>query len=750
MLFGSEFSKDHFVGVSVLDDGSLKPRVNDVKTGEQTDLVSAFDKFLKTPTRPRRSAIHHFFLKFVTRTLSSLQHSLLSEFLRFDHGNDNEPSFDDQYLNKIKKVQTDLIGEIRQASQRQPQDPVGNAAIERLLEESGIHLHFRSRPPESILADSIKESTAIELREFFRRVGGDEFSKFRNYDLSLAQYRVRREGLTIRDNEPLVLRIRDEICVTTSALSEPKAVTSEEPRSSERPESQAADDHKVQGSAESNKRKILDSGRIWKHLTISRDETSASNFLHERLLILFIDKRYTCNNHDNLNHSKIKINEAANVSRQEQQSVSFTTYPRTGAMFNPYSSDKSPHQQASMARSPESILYSPIPFNDMDSHNHECSVVDNERGVDIWSRRAISSIAPLEVEDQSTKNDGGSTYENWKIIHLLAKHPGRPPFTAYIDKPVWGPGLRGDEFALKAFLPLTDVEGYVRQSGFDFPISREYSNECLQPELRRVLSGKQPPPEPLHHHEVIKLHSQDMIEAMEAFVTLQPGFWKYFPNFDAREPIEAPYMFWYTYGSPEALQQLSELHQNLMRTLTLWIDRNYEEKYTEAKRQLANGVVTLRTIPFLLFPGDVLVWKEKQKTKAAIASSLLVRDSPPILYWDSTRPWLGSNRPADGTKKGEFSTAWRVQTWSYRFDGEFLNDEGFKQITFKASSLDQKVPISKLGVHPLRFADEKTKHQLETRGRNFWACRHRNLVSSIGEEGVFAVCETNPAGYNMT
>lgn len=316
---------------------------------------------------------------------------------------------------------------------------------------------------------------------------------------------------------------------------------------------------------------------------------------------------------------------------------------------------------------------------------------------------------------------------------------------AYIDKPMWGPGLNGDEFSLKAFLPVADAEGYVRQSGFDFSINREYSNKCLQPELRRATSKKQPPPEPLHHHEDIRLHSQEMIEAMEAFLALQPGFRDNFPSFDAREPIEAPYMFWYIYRSTEALQQLSPSQQSLMNALTSWIDKNYEEKYVEARRQLDNGVITLRTIPFLLFPGDVLVWKdrkEKDKTKAAITSSLLVRESQPILYWDSTRPWTEDSRLSEGNKKGEFSSIWTVQTWSYKFDGEFLHDKGSKKIKFKASSLDQEVPISKLGVHPLRFTDEKTKLQLETRGKKFWTCRHRNLVSHIGDDGIFTVSET--------
>ncbi|KAK7715730.1 hypothetical protein SLS63_011319 [Diaporthe eres] len=318
---------------------------------------------------------------------------------------------------------------------------------------------------------------------------------------------------------------------------------------------------------------------------------------------------------------------------------------------------------------------------------------------------------------------------------MIPQPIGQPP-PAYLDKPVWAPGFGRDNFRLKAFLPVSNVQEYVQQSGLDFTISRFYSESSLMPELRRALAQKKPPPDPVYHHEQIHLHSQQMIEALQEFLTSQTEYLKKFPNFNVRAPIGAPYIFWYTCRSTAALQQLSPPHQDLMRTLTSWIDKNYDEKYVEAKLHLESGVITLRTMPFLLCPGDVLVWKEKGKTKAAVTSSGVFQRSPPILYWDSSQMLEVGNSRMEGSK-GEFSTTWGVDVWSYKFNGEFLRDKRSKEIKFKASSLEQEVDISKLGVYPLRFADEKTKLQLETRGKTFWTCRHRNLVSHTGEEGLF-------------
>lgn len=748
MTHWTEFADDYLICILTPDDGSLKLVLSVGETSETIDLASAFDKYLKSSTTSRRGRIHEFFSSFASSSASSLELNLLSRFLKFDHSNDDGPTFNDQYSGSIEKLQVDLLEEIRQSIQRQSPELIRHAAIEKLLEESELRSRLLSRSAESVIASSLNERAVIGFRRMYRNFQGVTTTEYENYESSLAQYQIRRKGLKIRGNQHLVSRTWEEICNRTSALEKAwYAVTEDEAETSEHSEAQEiGGDQKAHTYPRKRKLKTLDSRQIWKHLTISRDETSASNFLHERLLILFLNSAHTCSKDSEFEDKSTRNIEIPKTASRGQHSSSFAPHRRTGAMAEQHSSRQVSTQQSSVVKASDTELPSASPFKDTNSRTHDRSTDDKKRHDDMRSYRSTSSVTSIGIENRSAEDAGRSEYEKWKIINFIAETPGRPPLMAYIDKPVWGPGLRGDEFSLKAFLPVSDAEGYVRQAGFDFSINREYSDECLQPELRKALSKKQPPPEPLHHHEEIRLHSQEMIEALEAFLTLQPGFWDNFPSFNAREPIEAPYIFWYTYRSPEALQELRPSHQSLMRTLTTWIDRNYEDKYNEAKRQLENGVITLRSMPFLLCPGEVLVWKEKDKTKAAIASSLLVRQSLPILYWDGTRPWAEGNRSSEGTKKGEFSSTWEVNTWSYKFDGEFLHDKGSKRIKFKASSLDQEVAISKLGVHPLRFADEKTKLLLETRGKNFWTCRHRNLVSYIGEEGIFAVCEKGPPG----
>lgn len=354
-------------------------------------------------------------------------------------------------------------------------------------------------------------------------------------------------------------------------------------------------------------------------------------------------------------------------------------------------------------------------------------------------RQLLSRIASLEHETQRLKTSQ-ATCQNWKVINFITDST-RQQSSGYFDKPVIAPGLTHDDFALRAFLPVTDVGTYVNQTGLDFVVSRFYSATSLQGEVRRALNKKQSPPEPLHYSEHIQLQSQPMVEALQEFLSLQPRFWDNFPYFNARAPIIAPYIFWFMYRSTDALQQLQPAHRDLMHMLTSWIDENYAEKYVEAETHLAKGVVTLRTMPFITYPGDILIWKEKARLKAAMTSALLTQTSETILYWDSSQIMWSDDRPERGTKKGEFSTTWAVEAWNYRFIGEFLRERVPIEFKFKAASLDEEVEISKLAVYPLRFADEKIKLQLETRGRTFWSCRTRNLVSYTGDEGIFSVCK---------
>lgn len=719
-------------------DRIIQSRFIDLTTKQSFDLASAFDEFLKSTTKGQE-AIHKFFHGFVSAAIHSLQKYITLSFI-FGPDHDDGLTFEAKISFELQGIQKALVDLIRQSIQQQAKGPVSGHFIENLLEDSGIHSLLKLVNLESLLA------TSLDIRRFIRLQRDPGIGKFARaekalveIDLRLAKYEVRRRGLAISDSDQLLSRLQNKIRARiqaverevdgqqsiVSGLSGPNTIQS---------------DRKGHIGKHRSKQKELNPKRIWKHITISRDETSASDFLQQRILILFFKRHFQIDEPADLEDRHPRFIEGSRFAQKEQQLHSFETYSRPQTPAEEVLFRQTAHQKAAFQRSSEKRSSNIFQINAMDSSTQE-SPTTGTKGTGNGSasdcpenpqhRQLVHRATSLKPENQSLESG------NWKIIHMIPQSLGQPP-QAYLDKPVWAPGFGRDNFRLKAFLPVSNVQDYVQQSGLDFTISRFYSEPPLMPELRRALAKKEPPPDPMHYHEQIHLHSPQMIEALQEFLTSHSEFFKKCPNFNVRAPISAPYIFWYTCRSTAALQQLRPSHQDLMRNLTFWIDRNYEEKYAEAKLHLENGVVTLRTMPFLLCPGDVLVWKEKGKTKAAVTSSEVFRKSPPILYWDNSQVVEMGNNKTKGSK-GEFSTTWGVDVWSYRYNGEFLRDKRSKEIRFKASSLEQKVDMSKLGVYPLRFADEKTKLQLETRGKTFWTCRHRNLVSHTGEESLFTV-----------
>ncbi|KAI0876601.1 P-loop containing nucleoside triphosphate hydrolase protein [Hypoxylon argillaceum] len=206
-----------------------------------------------------------------------------------------------------------------------------------------------------------------------------------------------------------------------------------------------------------------------------------------------------------------------------------------------------------------------------------------------------------------------------------------------------------------------------------------------------------------------------MIDAVESFFALQPMFKEEFPDFNVRAHIAAPYLFWYHYRSPVALDNLGSLHRPLMQSLTDWIEEHYQALYTRVESQMEKGVISQETMPFLVKPGDILVWENKNKFEAVIAS------------WEIN--------PAIDAEKA--SSVWVVDGWQYSYDGRFLESDEVIKMRFKKVTMAHEVEINKLSAYPLRYASEHLKAVLERRGQTFWKCRRRHIVSYSDVSGFY-------------
>jgi hypothetical protein len=534
---------------------------------------------------------------------------------------------------------------------------------------------------------------------------------------------------------------------------------------------------------------IVDFGRIWNHFTISRDETSANNFARELLYAIlsrhmnsesgrrhdpFVSETTTKTviqyNQDQTTqleapsrridevHQHRELPEQNNWSLLDAQNVRLRQ-TRQNMLLDAASRQTLFARERSTSESitgtnmiQESLESEALP--DTGSGNtilHGNDVLDPnarkcDRGETAIDHQSLKHrIASLEQENKRLKTSQ-SVVPRCQVLYfiknegppgvrpMVPSHPGMPRpaantsfDVAYLDEPTWSIGPTG-EIMLRANFPIPDVNGFLRQrTDIAFVVSHYYSQKSQQNEVQDAARAKRVLPQPEPISEILRLHSPDMIEAVESFLALQPNFSKEFPSLNIRGPLHAPYMFWYHYRSPTALDVLGQSHRDTMQLLTAWIEERYAKKFDRVDDQLKRGVISEDTMPFLVKPGNVLVWKEHHEINAVVAKSWPVRKTPLSIIQGrrgKEQDWTSDEGTSEKRK-----TVWIVGSWSFKYDGRFYQKERPVEIILSSDQADDEIRIKELNIYPLDYAESQFKAALETRGNLFWKCRHQNLVS---------------------
>ncbi|KAI1496448.1 P-loop containing nucleoside triphosphate hydrolase protein [Biscogniauxia marginata] len=344
----------------------------------------------------------------------------------------------------------------------------------------------------------------------------------------------------------------------------------------------------------------------------------------------------------------------------------------------------------------------------------------------------MGRIALLEAENNEFKEAQKDTARSETLYFIQID--ARRNYATYLDEPTWAIGPRG-EAVLKAHFPIHDISGYLNQKhDVAFVILKFYDWGQQGKIAQKAFRDKKALPRPQSSAQTIRLQSHDMIEAAEEFFAKQPKFLEEFPGFNIRGNLEAPYLFWYHYRSPEAFEGLSVIHKKMMTLLTSWIDENYGGLYARVESQLKRGVISAETMAFLVKPGDVLLWKEKRDTMAVIARSWPVsRTPPPLKSLDKKTDW----RKSSNTTEDAPTWKWSVSAWQYDYDGSFFRKKRSMEIQMQSESFEEEIPIQKLTIYPLKYAGEDIKSTLEARGKTFWSCRFQRLVSYKDDRSVY-------------
>ncbi|KAK7977186.1 hypothetical protein PG988_004676 [Apiospora saccharicola] len=479
--------------------------------------------------------------------------------------------------------------------------------------------------------------------------------------------------------------------------------------------------------------------RIWNHLTISRDQTSATDFAREFLAKIFgisvksrdhgderlgpgqapdasfdlqnthriavhtqqahAYQQYTANQQQLLGQQRLRLHRLSkdcpdSISQIPTELGSDSSQTLLNKMDSIKPGKEMPaSMESNRIETESSNKFAAIP----DDHNSSQDIIEVESKCD----NLLDRIALLEQENQSLKRN--------KV------RPMAPATMGYLDEPIWVRGPSGNA-VLRCNLPITDIEGYLRKrSDITFVVAYHYIPTLQETEEARLILANKGQPQPVPSSEFATLHDKDMIAAMEEFLAAQADFSDFFPGLNIQGQMPAPYLFWYHYRSSNALDRLSPKSREYMEFFTSWIEENYAPKYALVKDHMEKGIVSQETMPFLVKPGDVLVWEERRQIHAAIAKGWLIRTSAPNVRQANKGKALNWSRAGSSSNKVS-------SKWSTPIEIDLNLDEG-----------DEESSIDKLSKYPLRFASPRIKSCLEKRGKTFWKCRNQYLVSYEGD-----------------
>lgn len=317
-----------------------------------------------------------------------------------------------------------------------------------------------------------------------------------------------------------------------------------------------------------------------------------------------------------------------------------------------------------------------------------------------------------------------STY---KIFHYIGD-------ICYLDEPQWVPGDGSPR--LRASNPIRNIHYYLDQHpDIAFTVYKTYASRAPA-DLAKIETkdGVFRKPEPKTQN--LSFISQTMIEAVEEFVEKVPHFDYFFPYFNPRRQIKAPYLFMY-YSAPympEILPIVDGVSRYLLEQLDECIQKSHGIEHISANSRFAKGLVTKILFKYLVRPGDVLVHRAGPQTKAYLAEDWakeVIEDQESVSEdFDDWHEYTRNRAPKRGVNAYDIRTyRWKVPVWSWEFDGHFHKNRENLVLEMKAGDAMETVPIEQLIIIPLRFASPGLRESLEKRGRTFWHLRHRKFVT---------------------
>lgn len=330
----------------------------------------------------------------------------------------------------------------------------------------------------------------------------------------------------------------------------------------------------------------------------------------------------------------------------------------------------------------------------------------------------------------------------------------------FLDAPEWIGSV--DTGTLHCKVPIQNFDLFLEKNkDIAFIIFKTYATQ--RPEPDRIVRETDDVPD-ITVKESIKPITRELVEAVNLVLGSQDKYGDLWYDFQETSELAAPYLFvFHQRGYPDTLSDTAK--QTSREQLTsLWnhVIQKHGDEYITADASLSIGKITSDTIKFLFKPGDILIQRKGDFCLGWVAESWAKH----VKTCQNTREKARAaiNRTSQNTLYGTENASremaiervwvqsWTIPAWNWDFDGNFQRkhqelsfsivtendpDPGpgpgtvyaSKARTEDAPPTSEDIPISGLEVFPIQYASQEVIQQLRRRGKAFWKCRNRKLVS---------------------
>ncbi|KAI9781876.1 MAG: hypothetical protein M1839_005670 [Geoglossum umbratile] len=198
--------------------------------------------------------------------------------------------------------------------------------------------------------------------------------------------------------------------------------------------------------------------------------------------------------------------------------------------------------------------------------------------------------------------------------------------------------------------------------------------------------------------------AQSTCDIMNEILSADPELKKHKYKFNARREILAPYL-WLFHNREIVRREVDDLDDDGRKEISLFIDyieESFQAQYDKADELFSQGLVSLRTLPYLIAPNDLVITHGD--------------DGEPDDLAYKADSWL--------TFKA-FNLSFTA--WAWKYDGVFQKENRSFYLHFPRHD-DEVRPLRDLPVYPLRYASPEVAERLRTRGKEFWSCRFRKYI----------------------